>query len=257
MSILLAAVLIAIQQPATAQPPTAQPARRAAAGPATLEVRVTDRSGTPLEGAQVVGEGPSSRDGVTTATGTVVLRNLSAGTYRLRATHAEFFGLEKEVAIRPGTPGSVDFALSAAPATAAPAAVPSPAPPPIAPPPAIPEVAPGEPRILSVLDVAERSLGGRDPVRTVPIGCSGLSSAQLIVVREARQTPPRPDVDEMLYVVAGEAMLNLAGKDQAIASGWFSVVPRGMAHVVTRRGRNPVVLLSIVEGQPCSGAATR
>jgi quercetin dioxygenase-like cupin family protein len=105
---------------------------------------------------------------------------------------------------------------------------------------------------LSVPDLAERLLGGRDPVRTVSIGCSGLSNAQLVVVRETQQVPVRNDADEMLYVVAGEATLQLAGKEQAIAAGWFSVVPRGMAHALMRKGRNPTILLSIVGGHPCA-----
>ena len=107
--------------------------------------------------------------------------------------------------------------------------------------------------MLSLLDVAEDSLGGKEPVRTVPIGCSGLSRAQLLVVREALQATSRPDADDMLYVIAGEASITLAGKTQNIASGYFSIVPRGTTRTVTRRGKNPVILLSIVGGPPCGG----
>jgi mannose-6-phosphate isomerase-like protein (cupin superfamily) len=220
-----------------------------------MQVRVTDRSGAPAEGAQVVAEGPSSRDGVTDATGTLLLRTLAPGTYRVRASGEEFITLEKEIAVRAGARGTTEFALSAAPPKPAPTPPPAPAaaPPPPAP---APTGTPGEPRIISVPDLAERSLGGRDPVRRVSVGCSGVSSTQLLVVRETTQAPPRNDIDEMLYVVAGEATLNLGGKEQAIASGWFSLVPRGTPHSLTRRGRNPAILLSITSGQPC-GDTTR
>jgi hypothetical protein len=55
----------------------------------------------------------------------------------------------------------------------------------------------------------------------------------------------------MLYVVAGDA---LPGRQDALSvtSGWFGIVPRGVEYSLTRKGRNPVVLLSIVAGRPCS-----
>jgi mannose-6-phosphate isomerase-like protein (cupin superfamily) len=56
----------------------------------------------------------------------------------------------------------------------------------------------------------------------------------------------------MLYVVAGEAMVKIGDKEQAVTPGWFSVAPRGTAHGITKRGRNPAILLSITSGQPCS-----
>ena len=59
------------------------------------------------------------------------------------------------------------------------------------------------------------------------------------------------DADEVLYIVAGDATLKLGYRDQNIAPGWFAVVPRGMSHTVTKRGRNPVLILSAVSGPPC------
>src|SRR5690606_30677616 len=66
MSFLLA-LLLGLQPAAQPAPPAApaaqaQPRRPAAA---TMDVRVTDRSGNPAAGAQVTAEGPSSREGVT------------------------------------------------------------------------------------------------------------------------------------------------------------------------------------------------
>jgi hypothetical protein len=116
-------------------------------------------------------------------------------------------------------------------------------------------VQPGPPRILSIPDMAERSLSGRDPVKTIPIGCSGLSNAQLVLVRESLSGVMHPDEDVMMYLVAGEASLKLGDKQQELTPGWFSVVPRGMTHTVTRKGRNPAILLSVFSGQPCDVAA--
>lgn len=254
---LLVALLLAGQQPPAPPPTTPAPAaapaqtpRRAAPAPSTLQVRVTDRSGTPASGVRVTAEGPSSREGLTDASGALTFRTVTAGTYRLRAEGGAFITFEKEAIIRGGAPTTVELALSATP----------PAPEPEAPPPPAsvitPSTAPaGEPKVLSIVDLAERSLSGRDPVRRVAVGCSGLSNAELLVIRESLQTPSAPDVDTMLYLVAGEAALNMGGRDQVLTNGWFGLVPRGTVHTLTRRGRNPVIILSIADGQPCAAAA--
>jgi mannose-6-phosphate isomerase-like protein (cupin superfamily) len=106
--------------------------------------------------------------------------------------------------------------------------------------------------VLSIADLAERSLSGRDPVKLVPVACSGLDTTQMMVLRESLNAPANPNVDQMLYVVAGEAMLSLGGHEQPISSGWFALVPRGMAHTLTKRGRNPAIVLTTAGGQPCA-----
>lgn len=115
---------------------------------------------------------------------------------------------------------------------------------------------PGEARVVDVPALAEKSLGGREPMRTLSIGCSGASAAQLLVVRDSLPTATHPNRDEMLYVVAGEATLNLGQRAQSITPGWLSVVPRGTPYALTRKGRNPVVLLSFVGGQACAEITT-
>jgi len=227
-----------------------------------LEVRVTDRMGAPLEGAHVRAEGPLGREGATDRNGVVTFRNLTAGTYRFRIERQGFIALEKEVIARAGALGTVEAALNAAPAAPAAPAPPAPTPPPAAtpaPPPPVRAVtlAPGEPRIVSVPDLAEAQLAGREPVKESAMGCSGASASRLIVARDPIAAHRHADADEMLYVVAGEATLKLGSKEQSITSGWFAVVPRGMDHSLTRRGRNPVILLSILSGPPCPDQAPR
>lgn len=257
--------LLAAQTAQTPQTPTPQTppkpptgttgtqARRPAATTGGVEIRVTDRSGDPAAGAQVTAEGPSRRDGTADANGVVTFRTMLPGTYRVRAQGDGLVTLEKEIAIRAGAPAATDFALAAAPAVASTSTPPAPVTPPPAPaPPAASAVgARGEPRVLSITDLAERSLSGRDPTKTVPVGCTGLSRAQLVVVRESLPGTSRADADEMLYLVAGEATLKLADKDQTITPGAFGIVPRGTSYAITRRGRNPAILLSITAGPPC------
>src|SRR5687767_3550538 len=95
------ALFFALQQPAAPAPPRRAPA---APAPATLEVRVTDRSGTPVTGAHVVAEGPSRREGTTGPDGSVTFRTMSTGTYRLRAEAELFIPFEKEVGVKSGVP---------------------------------------------------------------------------------------------------------------------------------------------------------
>jgi mannose-6-phosphate isomerase-like protein (cupin superfamily) len=243
----------------TAPATTAAPPRRpapSATGTATLNVRVTDRSGNPAHAAQVSAEGPSSRDGSTDITGVATLRTLPPGTYRVRAERIGFITLEKEVVVRTGSPLTVDFPLNAAPPVVEPPPPPpppAPAPPP-PPPPAAPvaKLTPGDPKVLSVVNLTEKSLSGRDPVKTVPIGCSGASKSLLLVVRESLQVNAHEDTDEMLYLVAGEAMLTLGDqREQTLSASWFGLVPRGTPYKIVQKGRNPAVFLTIVSGQPC------
>ncbi|MFN7981804.1 MAG: cupin domain-containing protein [Vicinamibacterales bacterium] len=178
------------------------------------------------------------------------------GTYRVQAAGEGFITLEKEVTLRAGTTTPpVELTLTAAP----PPPPPPPAPePPTPPPPAPTLTAPaGEPRVLSIIDLAERSLNGKEPTKIVPVSCSGLDATQLMVVRETTKGTANPSMDQMLYVVAGEATLTLGGRDSTISSGWYAVVPRGTAHSLTRRGKNPAIILSIAGGMPCASASAR
>jgi mannose-6-phosphate isomerase-like protein (cupin superfamily) len=205
----------------------------------------------------VTAEGPVTRDGVTDAAGQALLRTVSNGTYRIRASGDKFITLEKEVVVRTGAAAApVEMTLSAAPPPPAPPPAPEPEPKP-APTLTASDAKAGESRVVSIADLAERSLNGRDPVKRVPVACSGLDTTEMIVLRETLNVQPYPNADVMLYVVAGEALLSLGGRDQTITSGWYAMVPRGAAHVLTKRGRNPAIILSTVGGQPCSASGSR
>jgi mannose-6-phosphate isomerase-like protein (cupin superfamily) len=220
----------------------------AAAAPATsMALRVTDRTGMTLESAHVTAEGPVSRDGTTDRNGGVTFKSLNAGTYRLRVERDGFYTLEKEVVVKAGVTTSTDAALSAAPPP------PPPAPAPVQAPaaPAAPVLVPGEPKVLSITDLAEKELVSKDVTRETPIGCSGATAVRLILTRDAVASHTHADGDETLYVVAGEASLKLAGQDYALAAGSLALVPRGADHSLTRKGKNPVIVLSTLNGPAC------
>jgi mannose-6-phosphate isomerase-like protein (cupin superfamily) len=60
----------------------------------------------------------------------------------------------------------------------------------------------------------------------------------------------------MLYVVAGEGTLLIPNHaPAAVAPGSLSIVPRGTPHAIERRGRNPLIVLSMLSGVPCTAEA--
>jgi mannose-6-phosphate isomerase-like protein (cupin superfamily) len=50
----------------------------------------------------------------------------------------------------------------------------------------------------------------------------------------------------MLYVIAGEGVLRAKGREYDLTAGSFAVIPRGVAYSLERRGRNPLIALSMV-----------
>src|SRR5262249_23320684 len=149
---------------------------------------------------------------------------IAPGAYRVRAEADGFITLEKDVTLKAGVPQTAKLVLSKAPPA------PEPPPPPVAPPPPPPPPAPtgvrGEPRSLSMTDLAERSLGGREPVKVVPVSCSGTTSSRLVVVEGSLPMASYDDADEQLYLIAGEGVMTLDGKDQPLQPGWFAAIPR-------------------------------
>jgi uncharacterized cupin superfamily protein len=201
-----------------------------------------------IPNATVRAEGPTTRMGTTGPDGRITFENLTAGTYRVRIERESFITLEKEIAVWAGGRTPAQAVLSAGMAASAPAPAP---PPPPAPTVSAPVLKPGEPRILSLTDIAEQLLRETDPIAERALGCSGATSSRLIRVRESIASHTHADADELLYIVAGDATLKLGDKEQNISPGWFSVVPRGMTHTITRRGRNPILILSAISGPPC------
>jgi mannose-6-phosphate isomerase-like protein (cupin superfamily) len=237
--------------PATQPPPAKPPSRPAATStgkPGVLELSVTTMVGMTIPGASVRCEGPTTRMGTTGPDGRVIFENLTAGTYRCRAERESFVTLEKEILVNAGSRVPAQAVLSAAATAAAP---PPAAPPPASPAPASPVLKPGDPKILSLTDIAEQLLSEKDPVAERALGCSGATASRLIRVRDSVAAHTHADADELIYIVAGEATIKLGEKEQNIIPGWFSIVPRGMSHTITRRGRNPILILSSISGPAC------
>lgn len=231
-------------------PVAAAPQRQGAAAAArsvTMNVTVTDSTGTPIPGAQISVTGPVTRDGVTSDAGALRLLGIRPGTYRLRFEHEGYVTLERELAVTAGKAASVDVTLS----EAAPAPAPEPALP--APEEGPGEAPAGEPRATNLANFVEKNfIGSRDPQREDEIGCTASARTTLLQLRDNTREEARADADEVIYVIAGEGTLRLGNKDVPLESSVTAVIPRGTVRAISRKGRNPLIVLSVVSGPACT-----
>ncbi len=231
------------QKPAQAP---AKPRQSAPAGRLTLTVMVTALDGKTLPDTTVVATGPVDREGQTDPSGLVSFTNMTAGTYRLRFEREEFVTLEKEVSLAAGKPLRISVAL-----TAAPPPPPPPKPEPAEPPPPTPEPDGAyTPSSVAIPDFIEKNYVGSAPIKRSPLGCGGRSTSTLVQTKDPVAEHVH-DADEVIYVVAGEGTHKVDGRDTALAAGSFAMVPKGLAHSLTRRGSRPLIFLSVLAGPPC------
>ncbi len=228
----------AVRPPAATSRPAAGSAARGA-----ITLVVTDPVGKTIPAVHVVLSGTASREGTTSRDGALTLEGLRPGTYRLRFEAADFITLEREVAVKTGPAAEVDVALDRAPVKPA-------APPPPAPKDCRAEI-PVDPNaavaLLQLPDWIQRNMIGRnDPQKEDSVGRTAVMTPSVIQVRDPTRQRGQNDADEILYVIAGEGVLRAAGRDQALDAGSLAVVPRGVVYTLERRGRNPLIALSVV-----------
>lgn len=248
LPLLFASPLAAAQTPTPPPPAAKRPARpTTSTAPTTVAITVTDQAGAPLSDVRVNLTGSIDRSGSTQSDGTIKFDGLRPGTYRLRFTNEDWTTFEREIEVRAGQPApSLSVALTPAP--------PAPKPPPPPPEPAktmqLPP--PGKAMSLSVPDFIEKNfITNSQPQKVTPVGCSGLANTVLWQVREPWTDCQHAGADALLYVVGGEGTLRLEGRDMALAAGSFASVPRGTSYNLTRRGRNPLIVLATLAGEPC------
>lgn len=223
--------------------------QRRGGGVATLAVVVTDPAGAPVSNALVTVRGAAERS-ARTEQGRIAFENVPAGNYRFRFEREGFITLERELAARAGAPTDVKVTL-----TPAPPVKPVPCVEPVKPAP--PAVTPASPISMDMSDFIEKNYIGREPGKTSPISCTPGGTASLIQVREPLDVPAHAEADEFLYVIAGTGAVRIGDRVETLQSGVFTLIPRTMPHVLTARGRNPLVVLSIKAGERCSTQAAR
>jgi len=239
---------------APAAPPTQAPRPRPAGGPTiTGLLFITDPTGRPIEDVTVNVTGPVDREVKSPASGATRVEGMRAGTYRVRFTHERFMTFEKELSWRAGS-AQPEMAITLNPAPPPPPPPPTPAPIVEAPKPAPPALPPaGTPKAMSLLDFIEKNfISGREPQKESLVGCSGVGQALVWQVRDPWNGRQHPSADGMIYVVAGDGTIRIGDRDHTVTNGSFAVVPRGTSYSISRRGRNPVIVLAVLAGAPCA-----
>jgi len=263
------AALSPAQTPPPAQPKPPATAARPRPRPQSIQVTVRDQTGTPLPFTHVVVTGEVGRTVLTNADGVATLQALPDGTYRLRFEHEGFVSLERDLAVRAGQTHDFEVQLTRTAEPAPPARAPEPTPaPPAAPPPA--PGPSGPPVTLSIPGFLDKNfIGGRDPQKESVLGCTPGATTRLLQLREPLAMHTH-DQDEIIYIIAGDGAVRVrpsnpsAGAqtgeshDEAnvVTAGSLSIVPRGVAHALERRGKNPLIVLSTLAGAPCQAATT-
>ena len=80
--------------------------------------------------------------------------------------------------------------------------------------------------------------------------------ARLLQLRDPVAQHAHAEFDEILYVVAGDGTVRIGTESISVGPGMLTTIPRGIAHSIERRGKNPLVLLSTLAGASCPAAST-
>jgi hypothetical protein len=232
---------------APAQPPKPRPARTAQPARTALVITTTSPDGRTLPGVRVEVLGAADRSGETDESGTLRFANMRPGTYRVRFSGPGLITFEREAVVRAGQTADLDVTLSPAPEPPAP----EPAPPQQQAPAAAPQGPPGEPTLQSILDLLEKDFIGRQPRRETFLGCSVSFRSMMIQLNETLPERLYESAEAAYYVLGGEGTIRLNGRESALVTGSFALIPRGTAHAFIRKGKRPLILLSMLSGEAC------
>jgi hypothetical protein len=215
-------------------------------------VTATGPDGRTLPGVQVEVLGAADRSGETDQNGTVRFANMRPGTYRVRFSGPGIITFERETVVRAGQTADLDVTLNAAPEEPAPEPQPAEEAAPV--PAAAAEGPPGEPQLKSILDLLEKEFVGRQPRKETLLGCSVNLRSMMIQLNDPLPERLYESAEAAYYVLGGEGTIRLDGRETAVVTGSFALVPRGTAHAFIRKGRRPLILLSMLSGEPCQAA---
>jgi mannose-6-phosphate isomerase-like protein (cupin superfamily) len=216
-----------------------------------MAIMVTDLRGVPLPDITIDVDGPVQRAGKTNDIGQESLMTMPAGTYRLVFSGENVTALEREVTLKASGVTAVEVALKPAPPPKE-VIKEIKAPAPEAPPPTVGPA--GQPQILSLVDLVEKEYERKLDRRESLVACSGNTRSTLLQINQDQPARLYEDAESLFYVIAGEGFVQINGKESRLQAGGFASVPRATSYVLGRRGRNPLVVLSVLSGEPCEQA---
>jgi quercetin dioxygenase-like cupin family protein len=84
------------------------------------------------------------------------------------------------------------------------------------------------------------------------LGCSGVQRSVMLQVREPLPEQTDDQLDQTVYVVAGQGTLKLGGREHAVSASSFAIIPRGTPYSLTRgRGNAPLIVLLSRANEAC------
>lgn len=211
-------------------------------GPVTLAIAVADPSGTPVGDVKVTltaAAGALTRTS-RTERGRTVFENLPAGEYRLRFEKNGYIVLERDVTGRGAKPIDVKVTLAPEPL------------PPIEPVGTLPPpVVDAKMVVLDMPAFIEKNYIGRAAGKTTPLGCATGGTSTLLQINDPLALHAHEDADEFLYVIAGQGMARLSGREEPLGPAVFMMIPRGVPHTLTAGPKKPLVVMSVRAGERC------
>ena len=221
--------------------------RRGAApqsGPVTFIIVVEDPMGAPVGDVRVSLTGAVTRT-TRTERGRTVFENLPSGEYQVRFERRGYVTVERDVTGRGSKP--IEVKVTMEPETAPPVE-------PVATPPPPPVAAPANDVKMVVLDMPafiEKNYIGRAAGKTTPLGCATGGSSTLLQINEPLAEHSHDDADEFVYVIAGQGMAKLSGREEPLGPAVFLMIPRGMPHTITAGPKKPLVMMAVRAGDKC------
>ena len=97
----------------------------------------------------------------------------------------------------------------------------------------------------------EKNYIGRAAGKTTPMGCAPGGSSTLIQINEPLAEHMHDDSDEFIYVIAGQGVARLSGREETLGAAVFLMIPRGMPHTISAGSNNPLVLMSLRTAGGC------
>lgn len=211
-------------------------------GPVTFAIYVADPAGAPVSDVKVTLTGVVSRTS-RTERGRTVFENLPTGQYNLRFEKPGFVALDQDVAGKGSKP--IDVKITLQPEPVEPARPEPPPPPPVAPPADIKMV------VLDMPAFIEKNYIGRAAGKTTPMACASGGSSTLIQINEPLAEHTHDDADEFIYVIAGQGVARLSGREESLGPAVFMMIPRGMPHTISAGPKKPLVMMSLRTGPGC------
>jgi mannose-6-phosphate isomerase-like protein (cupin superfamily) len=115
----------------------------------------------------------------------------------------------------------------------------------------------GEERVISIPDFVGRNFIGKENAKESMLSCTRTATTRVLQVQNILANQIHADVDEVLYVVAGEGAIFISEHNAVpVGPGSLSIIPRSTPHTIERRKKNPLILLSTLSGVPCAGETT-